>query len=114
MQKYPENADDLVNWIPPRWPDAQAFAGRYARLERLAPAHAAALHRANAEDEAIWDYLPYGPFSDPGSYAAWVAEAAAGHGPLGASAALAGFQIEQTVIEAEGLCPLCQTPGTSP
>lgn len=81
MQKYPENADDLVNWIPPRWPDAQAFAGRYARLERLAPAHAAALHRANAEDEAIWDYLPYGPFSDPGSYAAWVAEAAAGEDP---------------------------------
>ena len=43
-----------------------------------------------------------------------VAEAAAGHGPLGASAALAGFQIEQTVIEAEGLCPLCQTPETAP
>jgi len=43
-----------------------------------------------------------------------VAEAAAGYGPLGASAALAGFQIEQTVIEAEGLCPLCQTPETAP
>lgn len=37
-----------------------------------------------------------------------VAEAQAGTGPLGASAASTGFQIEQTVIEAEGLCPTCQ------
>lgn len=37
-----------------------------------------------------------------------VAEAQAGKGPLSDSAAVAGFQIEQTVIEAEGLCPKCQ------
>jgi Fur family zinc uptake transcriptional regulator len=39
-----------------------------------------------------------------------VAEAEAGSGPLSASAASTGFQIEQTVIEAEGLCPTCQDP----
>ena len=33
-------------------------------------------------DDAIWDYLPYGPFPDEGAYAAWVAQAAAGDDPL--------------------------------
>lgn len=37
-----------------------------------------------------------------------VAEAQASDGGLGTPAANAGFQIEQTVIEAEGLCPSCQ------
>lgn len=38
-----------------------------------------------------------------------VAEAAsAPDGALGLSAAAAGFRIEQTVVEAQGLCPLCQ------
>lgn len=37
-----------------------------------------------------------------------VAEAKASDGGLGASARNAGFQIEQTVIEAQGLCPACQ------
>jgi Fur family zinc uptake transcriptional regulator len=35
------------------------------------------------------------------------AEAEVG-GPLGETAALAGFRIERTVVEAEGLCPACQ------
>lgn len=38
-----------------------------------------------------------------------VAEAQASDTSLGATAASTGFQIEQTVIEAEGLCPECQT-----
>lgn len=38
-----------------------------------------------------------------------VAEAdAAPEGPFGLSAAQSGFRIEQTVVEAEGLCPDCQ------
>ena len=37
-----------------------------------------------------------------------VAEALASKQSIGASADAAGFQIEQTVIEAEGLCPACQ------
>jgi Fur family zinc uptake transcriptional regulator len=39
-----------------------------------------------------------------------VAEAKATSQSFGASAAATGFQIEQTVIEAEGLCPACQVP----
>jgi RimJ/RimL family protein N-acetyltransferase len=56
--------------------------GRYARLEPLAPAHAGALHAANRVDDAIWDYLPYGPFADEGAYAAWVEQAAGKADPL--------------------------------
>lgn len=37
-----------------------------------------------------------------------VAEAQAAEGGLDASIANTGFQVEQTVIEAEGLCPRCQ------
>lgn len=37
-----------------------------------------------------------------------VAEADAGPGPLGESAADTGFRIEKTVIEAEGICPACR------
>ena len=38
-----------------------------------------------------------------------VAEAATQGSALDASVAQSGFQIEKTVIEAEGLCPACQT-----
>ena len=37
-----------------------------------------------------------------------VAEARA-EAPMGASAAASGFQVESTVVEAEGLCPKCQS-----
>ncbi len=42
-----------------------------------------------------------------------VAEAQTGSGPLSQSALATGFEIEQTVIEAEGLCPECQSGPTS-
>lgn len=62
----------------PRHPDASVLEGRYARLERLDPeAHADALYRANAEDEAIWDYLPYGPFGSEAGYIRWLTDMAA-------------------------------------
>lgn len=35
------------------------------------------------------------------------AQAAPSRGALGAAARAAGFQIEQTVVEAEGICPAC-------
>ncbi|MDJ0629628.1 MAG: GNAT family protein [Rhodobacter sp.] len=72
---------DLRNWVPPRWPDADRFEGRYARVELLSEAHAAALHAANAEDDRIWDYLPYGPFASVEAYSTWVRDAAAGDDP---------------------------------
>ena len=39
------------------------------------------------------------------------AEAAPG-GPLNAQASQSGFRIEQTVVEAQGLCPACQSGAT--
>nr|WP_308916530.1 GNAT family protein [Jannaschia sp. LMIT008] len=53
------------------------MAGARVRLERLRPGHAAALHAANAADDAMWDRLPYGPFADGAAYADWVAGSAA-------------------------------------
>jgi RimJ/RimL family protein N-acetyltransferase len=65
--------EPLVNWKPPRWPDAPVLEGAFARLERLeAGQHAAALFKANAQDDAIWRFLAYGPFESPESYETWV------------------------------------------
>ncbi|MFN3615046.1 MAG: GNAT family N-acetyltransferase, partial [Rubrimonas sp.] len=56
---------------------------RYARLEPLdADRHGPALFQANAADDRIWTYLPYGPFADPAAYRAWLADAAARTDPL--------------------------------
>ena len=62
----------VPDWTPPRRPDAAVLTGRFVQLERLRAEHAADLHRAYAKSDAIWDYLPYGPF-DAGGQAAWVA-----------------------------------------
>lgn len=67
----------VPDWRPASLPGPEVLEGRYARLERLAPRHAAPLFDANRESDAIWDYLPYGPFADPEDYAAWVSAMAA-------------------------------------
>lgn len=72
----------LEGWVPPPWPGPMRLEGRHARLEPLAPAHAAALHAANGDDDRLWDYLPYGPFADEAAYAAWVAAMAGKADPL--------------------------------
>lgn len=73
----------VPGWSPPRRPDMAPLAGRYARLVRLdADTHAADLHRANSADPAIWDYLPYGPFSSAAAYHRWIRQVTAGEDPL--------------------------------
>lgn len=63
----------VPNWTPPPRPGDQPLEGRYARLEWLdAETHAADLHRANATDDTIWDYMPYGPFHSAATYHKWV------------------------------------------
>ena len=59
-----------------------ALEGRYLRLEPLGPAHADALFAANRVDDAIWDYLPYGPFANVEAYRDWVTEMAGKPDPL--------------------------------
>ena len=64
--------EPVPGWrVPPR-PGPAALEGRWARLERLDPArHAREIHAANRESDAIWDYLPYGPFRSENEWTAW-------------------------------------------
>lgn len=54
---------------------------RVGRTVRLAPMNvtqqASDLFRANAADDAMWTYLPYGPFSSEAGYHRWMREAVA-------------------------------------
>lgn len=68
---------ELPGWTPPVRPEIDSLSGRYMRLERLSEAHAHGLFRANATDDAIWDYLPYGPFVSEPAYIRWVKDMAA-------------------------------------
>jgi len=72
----------VEDWTPPPWPGPMRLDGRYVRIEPLGPGHAAALHAANRVDDAIWEYLPYGPFADAAAYAAWVGAMAGTADPL--------------------------------
>lgn len=75
--------EPVGNWSPPERPGPDRIEGRYVRLERFAPDHHADdIHRANKADDAIWDYLPYGPFDDLAGYRAWADPASAGTDPL--------------------------------
>lgn len=75
--------DPVRDWTPPPRPGPAVLEGRWARLERLDPdAHAADLFRANSADDAIWDYLPYGPFASAATYHRWAREMAEGADPF--------------------------------
>ncbi len=63
----------VPNWTPPPRPSRTLMTGRTVTLEPLeAERHAAELFRANVESDAIWDYLPYGPFHSAATYHKWV------------------------------------------
>lgn len=63
----------VLGWTPPPAPDGAVLEGRYARLEPLAAeAHAALLFRAYEDQDQLWDYMPYGPFSSAAQYHRWV------------------------------------------
>ncbi|SPH24941.1 hypothetical protein DEA8626_03974 [Defluviimonas aquaemixtae] len=72
----------VKDWQPPERPGWARIEGRYVRLERLDPArHASDLFLANRADDAIWDYLPYGPFATEEDYRAWTESVAAEEDP---------------------------------
>jgi RimJ/RimL family protein N-acetyltransferase len=63
----------VAGWTIPPLPGPPVMLGRHVRLERLdGAAHAADLFAANRVDDAIWDYLPYGPFPTEAGYRDWV------------------------------------------
>ena len=68
----------LSNWQPPARPVGAALTGKHITLERLdADLHAADLFRAFSGHDALWDYLPYGPFASAAGYHRWAKEMAA-------------------------------------
>jgi RimJ/RimL family protein N-acetyltransferase len=73
----------VPGWTPPPRPGPDGFLGRWAELERLnAAKHAEPLFAANGASDAIWDYLPYGPFGRGADYLGWIEEMAAKADPL--------------------------------
>jgi RimJ/RimL family protein N-acetyltransferase len=76
----------LPDWRPVASPPREPLLGRYVRLEPLDPARHGddlwlALQGPQA-DPALWDYLPYGPFTERGEFAQWLAAHASSRDPL--------------------------------
>jgi RimJ/RimL family protein N-acetyltransferase len=72
MTDVPRFGDPVPDWTPPPRPGPAVIEGHWARLERLDPVrHAHQVHAANRESDAIWDYLPYGPFATERDWEAW-------------------------------------------
>jgi RimJ/RimL family protein N-acetyltransferase len=70
------------DWEPPRRPDAEVLQGHHVRLERFhADRHAADLFRAYHGHDALWDYMPYGPFPSSAAYHRWGKDVASGADP---------------------------------
>lgn len=75
----------VPNWRPCEVPGNKTIEGRTCRLEKLsAEQHASQLYHANATDKegAIWNYLPYGPYSSEDEYTDWVRSAADESDPM--------------------------------
>lgn len=63
----------VPDWSPPPVPPAGlTLEGRYALVSPLYPSHCEALFAAFSKDHAVWDYMPYGPFTGQEDYSRWV------------------------------------------
>jgi RimJ/RimL family protein N-acetyltransferase len=86
MTETRRRVGDVVEGGPAREPVRDAIQGRFVRLEPLDPSqHALDLFErshTDAEDEAIWTYLSYGPFDGLEEMRAWLTSNAASHDPL--------------------------------
>jgi len=73
----------VPGWTAPLAPTGVVLDGQFVRLERMDPdTHAADLHRAYSGHDALWDYMPYGPFPSAAGYHRWAKETATGDDPL--------------------------------
>ena len=69
----------VPDWTPPPRPDHTVMQGHYVRLEQLsADPHAALLFRAFDGHDAVWDYMPVGPFASAAQFHRWMRGATAG------------------------------------
>ncbi|SIS16391.1 Protein N-acetyltransferase, RimJ/RimL family [Aquipseudomonas alcaligenes] len=66
---------DLSQWQPRTFPPHDVLQGRFVRLEPLdAARHGDDLwQELQGPDPALWDYLPYGPFTERAAFDAWLA-----------------------------------------
>ncbi|MFO2465487.1 GNAT family N-acetyltransferase [Pseudomonas sp. 15FMM2] len=75
----------LADWKGAPAPDVQQIDGRFIRLEKLDPArHGDGLWQAlegPGADPKLWDYLPYGPFSERAAFDGWLNNHAANSDP---------------------------------
>ena len=70
-----QRGPEVQGFVPPPHPAGLHQSGTYVALEPLsADLHAADLHRAFSVDDALWDYLGYGPFAGAAAYHRWVTE----------------------------------------
>lgn len=75
----------LPSWTAPPIPPRELIAGRLCRLEPAdVSRHARELFEACATDteDAMWTYLPYGPFDSFASFEDWFRTLAAGPDPM--------------------------------
>lgn len=75
----------VLNWQPVAAPAHETLTGRYLDLEPLDPArHGDDLWDALQgpdSDPLLWDYLPYGPFTERAAFDHWIAANAASADP---------------------------------
>jgi RimJ/RimL family protein N-acetyltransferase len=71
---YQINGNPVPDWsVPPVPDDHVAFSGKYCAMEPLvADTHAALLYRSYVDQDQVWNFLPYGPFSSSAQYHRWV------------------------------------------
>ncbi|MEM7268811.1 MAG: GNAT family protein [Pseudomonadota bacterium] len=72
----------LGDWSAPPSPPGKILDGQYARVIPFEMAHCDALYQANSVDDAIWDYMPQGPFADFDAYRDWMEANALGPDPM--------------------------------
>lgn len=74
--------EEVRGWTPPQRPGHAVLEGRFVRLEPLqADAHAFELQEAFQDHDALWDYMPYGPFPSGSAYHRWAREREGGEDP---------------------------------
>ncbi|MEL7464506.1 MAG: GNAT family protein [Pseudomonadota bacterium] len=73
----------LPDWTPPPAPPRTPISGRYARVEPFDPGlHVEDLYAANSASDAIWTYMPQGPFASFAEYRDWMTANCTGDDPL--------------------------------
>ncbi|GFM77861.1 N-acetyltransferase [Pseudomonas cichorii] len=69
-------SDTQLHWQPAALPGSKTLEGRFIRLEKLDPTRHGddlwlALNGPDS-DPTLWDYLPYGPFSEREAFDLWL------------------------------------------